>query len=216
LPAVRPRRSSRKRSRSTIAVSRYGQRCSVSASPARRSDQARGAPPSVAVSTFAEPMAGLIVSDGCITGIRRARARQHRTRRGARVRALPCPVRRVPVARARRKPVTLVDDLRAALPAAALVTDADLSAWEVDSRKRFRGRARCVVRPGSADEVATIVRTCARHGASLVAQGGNTGLVGGSVPDASGTQVVLSLARLNRVRHVDAANLALTAEAGCV
>jgi len=112
--------------------------------------------------------------------------------------------------------MTLVDDLRAGLPAAAIVTDADLTAWEVDWRKRFRGRAACVVRPASTDEVVAIVRGCARHGASIVAQGGNTGLVGGSVPDASGTQVLLSLARLNRVRQVDAANLALTAEAGCV
>ena len=47
-------------------------------------------------------------------------------------------------------------------------------------------------------------------------QGGNTGLVGGGVPDASGTQVLLSLPRMNRVRAIDRANLTLTAEAGCV
>jgi hypothetical protein len=51
---------------------------------------------------------------------------------------------------------------------------------------------------------------------AIVPQGGNTGLVGGGVPDASGTQVLLSLQRLNRVRAIDAANLTLTAEAGCV
>jgi FAD/FMN-containing dehydrogenase len=61
-----------------------------------------------------------------------------------------------------------------------------------------------------------VVRLCAHHGASLVPQGGNTGLVGGGVPDASGTQVLLSLQRLNRVRGIDAANLTITAEAGCV
>ena len=112
--------------------------------------------------------------------------------------------------------MSLVDDLRATLPPASIVTDPDLSAWEVDWRQRFRGRAHCVVRPATTDEVAAVVRTCARHGASLVPQGGNTGLVGGSVPDASGAQVLLSLARLQRIRQVDAANLALTAEAGCV
>ncbi|MEO8925144.1 MAG: FAD-binding oxidoreductase, partial [Caldimonas sp.] len=53
-------------------------------------------------------------------------------------------------------------------------------------------------------------------GTSIVAQGGNTGLVGGSVPDASGTQIVLSLGRLDRVRNIDTANLAMTVEAGCV
>ena len=61
-----------------------------------------------------------------------------------------------------------------------------------------------------------MVRACAAHGASVVPQGGNTGLVGGGVPDASGTQVLLSLTRLNRVRGIDAANLTMTAEAGCV
>ena len=47
-------------------------------------------------------------------------------------------------------------------------------------------------------------------------QGGNTGLVGGSVPDASGAQIVLSLARMNRIRGIDAANLTMTVDAGCV
>jgi FAD/FMN-containing dehydrogenase len=64
--------------------------------------------------------------------------------------------------------------------------------------------------------VAAVVRLCAEHGASIVPQGGNTGLVGGSVPDASGTQLVLSLARLDRVRGIDAANMTMTVEAGCV
>ena len=61
-----------------------------------------------------------------------------------------------------------------------------------------------------------MVQACARHGTALVPQGGNTGLVGGGVPDASGSQVLLSLARLNRVRGIDRANLTMTVEAGCV
>jgi FAD/FMN-containing dehydrogenase len=73
-----------------------------------------------------------------------------------------------------------------------------------------------VVRPGSTAEVAAVVRACAARGAAIVAQGGNTGLVGAGVPDASGTQVLLSLTRLNRIREIDGANLTLTAEAGCV
>jgi FAD/FMN-containing dehydrogenase len=97
-----------------------------------------------------------------------------------------------------------------------VLTDGDLSAWELDWRKRWRGRALAVVRPGSTAEVAAVVRACAEHGASLVPQGGNTGLVGGGVPDASGTQVLLSLQRLNRIRALDRANLTLTAEAGCI
>ena len=112
--------------------------------------------------------------------------------------------------------MNLVDSLRAAAGAANVIVDGDLSAWEVDWRQRFRGRALAVVRPGSTSEVAAVVQACAAHGTSIVAQGGNTGLVGGSVPDVSGTQVLLSLARMNRVRAVDAANLAMTVDAGCV
>ena len=93
---------------------------------------------------------------------------------------------------------------------------ADLSAWELDWRKRSRGRALAVVRPGSTAEVAAVVKACAATGTSIVPQGGNTGLVVGSVPDGSGTQVVLSLTRMNAVRAIDPANLTITVEAGCV
>ncbi len=106
--------------------------------------------------------------------------------------------------------------LRDIVGAGQVLTEGDLSAWEQDWRKRWRGKALAVVRPGSTDEVAAVVRACAASGTAIVAQGGNTGLVGGGVPDDSGTQVLLSLQRLNRVRHIDAANLTLTAEAGCV
>jgi len=93
----------------------------------------------------------------------------------------------------------------------------DLSAWEQDWRKRSRGRALAVVRPGSTAEVAAVVQACAATpGVSIVPQGGNTGLVVGSVPDDSGTQVVLSLTRMNAVRAIDPDNLTLTVEAGCV
>ncbi|MCW5633037.1 MAG: FAD-binding oxidoreductase [Rubrivivax sp.] len=94
--------------------------------------------------------------------------------------------------------------------------DRALEAYLLDWRRRWRGRALAVVRPGSTAEVAAVVRACAAAGTALVPQGGNTGLVGGGVPDASGTQVLLSLQRLNRVRALDAANLTITAEAGCV
>jgi FAD/FMN-containing dehydrogenase len=110
----------------------------------------------------------------------------------------------------------LLEALRAALGEAHVLTRGDLSAWELDWRKRWRGKALAVVRPGSTEEVAAVVRACASHGAATVPQGGNTGLVGGGVPDASGTQVLLSLARMNRIRELDRANLTLVAEAGCV
>ena len=110
----------------------------------------------------------------------------------------------------------LIPELQIAVGAAHVLTEGDLSAFEVDWRRRWHGRALAVVRPGSTDEVAAVVRACAAHGTSIVAQGGNTGLVGGGVPDGSGTQVLMSLQRLTRIRALDEANLTLTAEAGCV
>jgi FAD/FMN-containing dehydrogenase len=112
--------------------------------------------------------------------------------------------------------MSLVSELQAIVGERHCLLDGDRSAWEEDWRKRFRGRALAVVRPATTGEIAAVVKACAAHATGLVAQGGNTGLVGGSVPDESGTQVLLSLARMNRVREIDAANLAMTVDAGCV
>ncbi len=112
--------------------------------------------------------------------------------------------------------IALIDDLRAAVGPGNVIAGGDQPAFENDWRKRWQGRALVIVRPGNTDEVAAVVRACVVHGVSIVPQGGNTGLVGGGVPDASGAQVLLSLQRMNRVREIDAANLTLTAEAGCV
>ena len=111
---------------------------------------------------------------------------------------------------------TLVEQLKSIVGAAQVLTGGDLTAWEQDWRKRVRGKALAVVRPGSTAEVAQVVKACAAANVSIVPQGGNTGLVVGSVPDESGTQVVLSLQRLNAVRAIDADNLTMTVEAGCV
>jgi len=110
----------------------------------------------------------------------------------------------------------LLNELREALGPSQVLTGGDLSAWELDWRKRWRGKALAVVRPASTAETAQVVRTCAAHRVAIVPQGGNTGLVGGGVPDASGGQVLLSLSRLNRVRAIDRANLTMTVDAGCV
>jgi len=112
----------------------------------------------------------------------------------------------------------LLDALRGAVGEANVLTpdQQDLIAYEQDWRQRARGRALAVVRPGSTNEVAAVVRACAEAGVSVVPQGGNTGLVVGSVPDESGRQVVISLRRMQAVRALDAANLTLTVEAGCV
>ncbi|NML46514.1 FAD-binding oxidoreductase [Ramlibacter sp. G-1-2-2] len=110
----------------------------------------------------------------------------------------------------------LIAKLRAALGAANVLTEGDLTAYEQDWRKRTRGKALAVLRPGNTGEVAAAVKLCAEAGTPIVPQGGNTGLVVGGVPDESGREVVLSLTRMNRVRAVDGGNLTMTVEAGCV
>ena len=90
-----------------------------------------------------------------------------------------------------------------------------LDAYATDFWRLIKGRAALVLRPGSTEEVAGIVRLAGQHRVALVPQAGNTSLVGGGVPDASGTQVVLSLARLDRVRSVDPAGDSVVVEAGC-
>jgi FAD/FMN-containing dehydrogenase len=100
--------------------------------------------------------------------------------------------------------------------ACVLDTAADMAPFLTDWRGRFTGKAAAVLRPGSVEQVAALVRACAEHRVALVPQGGNTGLVLGSVPDASGTQVVLSLARLNSIRQVDTVNRTMTVDAGCI
>ena len=109
-----------------------------------------------------------------------------------------------------------IEGLRAAF-SGRLLTDADETApFLIDWRKTWRGAARAVVQPDTAADVAAVVRWCAAHGAPVIPQGGNTGLSGGAIPDGSGRGVVLSLARLNRIRAVDPLNNTLVAEAGCV
>jgi len=110
----------------------------------------------------------------------------------------------------------LIESLRQIVGAANVLTDGDLTPWVQDWRKRETGKALAVVRPGSTPEVAAVVKACAEARVSMVPQGGNTGMVVGSTPDASGTQVVLSLTRMNKVRTLDAGNLTITVDAGCV
>jgi len=111
----------------------------------------------------------------------------------------------------------LLDRLCAAVGARYVETDPDaLAPHLIDWRKRYRGTARARVRPGTTEEVAAVVAACAQTGTPIVPQGGETGLVGGGVPDASGTAVILATDRLNRVRAVDPANNTMTVEAGCI
>jgi len=106
--------------------------------------------------------------------------------------------------------------LRAAVGPEHVLTEPGLRAsYETDWTRRFGGRSLAVVRPGSTTEVQAVVRHCIDHRVSLVPQGGNTGLVGGSVPGAEGdAPVVLSMQRLRSIRDIDLTAGQATVEAG--
>lgn len=80
---------------------------------------------------------------------------------------------------------------------------------------RYKGQALAAVMPATTEEVSAIVKLCAAEKVSIVPQGGNTGLVGGSVPYDTHA-IVLSLKRMNKIRAFDAQNFSMTVEAGCV
>jgi D-lactate dehydrogenase (cytochrome) len=90
---------------------------------------------------------------------------------------------------------------------------AALEPYLVEERGLFHGRCAAVVRPASSEEVARVVALCAEAGVPVVPQGGNTGLVGGGVPRGG---IVLSTARLDRIRAIDSVNRTITAEAGVI
>jgi FAD/FMN-containing dehydrogenase len=116
-------------------------------------------------------------------------------------------------------PPGLIDALRAAVGPDQVLTDPDLRAgYQTDWTRRFRGEAAAVVRPGTTDEIAAVLRACSRAGAAVIPQGGNTGLVGGGVPRAADPngrrQVVLSLTRLRDSEPVDLVAGEVTVGAG--
>ena len=101
-------------------------------------------------------------------------------------------------------------------PAGLLTEPEDTAAYALEHRGNYPGKALAVVRPASVEEVSQVVRACAQRGARLIPQGGNTGLVGGSTPDESGQEIVLSLGRMNRIRDINPQDNTMTVEAGCI
>ncbi len=110
----------------------------------------------------------------------------------------------------------MIASLRAAMSGKLLTADADTAPYLLDWRKVWRGTAIAVALPDSVADVAAVVGWAAANGVAVVPQGGNTGQSGGSVPRPDGTNIVLSLARLNRIRAIDAANNTMTVDAGCI
>ncbi len=110
---------------------------------------------------------------------------------------------------------TLIDRLRARLGERGVLTDpVDTAPYCEDWRRLYRGRTPAVLRPAATGEVADAVRICAAAGAAIVPQGGNTSMVGGAAVSEDGSQIVLSLSRLNRVRGIDSIDMTMEIEAG--
>ena len=95
-----------------------------------------------------------------------------------------------------------------------IADERDMAPHLEERRELFHGRAAAVLKPASTEEVSAILQIAHEAGISVVPQGGNTGLVGGQIPDESGEAIILSLSRMNRVRAMDTLNNTLTVEAG--
>jgi FAD/FMN-containing dehydrogenase len=120
-----------------------------------------------------------------------------------------------------RSSVALLEQFAQVIGLSRVLTDPrDTQPFQHDWRGRYRSSALAVLMPGSTEEVASLVKTCARLNVTIVPQGGNTGLTGGAVagvtPGDERPSVLLNLSRMNRIREIDASNNSLVAEAGCI
>ena len=114
-------------------------------------------------------------------------------------------------------PPGFVQTLAAIVGDAGLLTDADaIEPFLTEPRGTYRGQTELVVRPASTAELSAVMTACANAQIAMVPQGGGTGLCGGAVPSSTGDQVVISLARMNRIRSIDPHSFTMTVEAGCI
>lgn len=110
-----------------------------------------------------------------------------------------------------------LDRLRAVVSSSGFIDDeAGMKSYVTDIRGRFSGRCSLVLQPASTAEVSKIVEICSQADIFITPQGGNTGLCGAAVPPTDGVNVLLSLKRMDRIRHIDPSNFTITVEAGCI
>jgi FAD/FMN-containing dehydrogenase len=112
---------------------------------------------------------------------------------------------------------TILDRIRSAVGDAGVITDEnDKAPFLRDERGYYTGTTPMIVRPATAEEVASVVSICNETRTPIVPQGGNTGLCGGATPYEHGGEVLMSLTRMNKVRDIDVLNYAITVEAGVI
>lgn len=111
----------------------------------------------------------------------------------------------------------LLEQLKKIVGPKGWTTDAaELEPRVTEWRRVVRGATPIAVSPASTEEVAAVVQACANAGVAIVPQGGNTGMCAGAIPDESGTQVLLLMDRMNKIRAIDAENFSMEVEAGCI
>lgn len=110
-----------------------------------------------------------------------------------------------------------LDEAEALLGSRGITTDPErMDVWLTDWRGRYSGRALALASPASTQEVAALVKLCGAHGVPIVPQGGNSGMAGGATPDPTGTAVLLSLRRMDRIRSLDTEAGQAVCEAGVI
>jgi FAD/FMN-containing dehydrogenase len=113
--------------------------------------------------------------------------------------------------------MTLIREITKIVGENGILQDAaDMAGYLTEWRDKYEGKAAAIILPKTPQEVAQVVRLCAENGTAIVPQGGNTSLVGGSIPFDTGNEIIISLKRMNKVRSVDLAGGTLTVDAGCI
>ncbi len=116
-----------------------------------------------------------------------------------------------------RKPNTPLSQLVELFGPELITTDEiALEAINTDQRKIFKGKALALALPKNTPDIIKILKFCYAQNIAVVPQGGNTGYCGAATPDETGTQLVLSLRRMNKVRSIDPVNNSIVVEAGCI
>jgi len=113
--------------------------------------------------------------------------------------------------------VEILDQLKAIVGQGNYIDDAlKMDSYLTDWRNQFQGLSPLILKPTDCNMVSKILVLCNQHHIAVVPQGGNTGLVGGSIPSNSGTEIIISLEKMNKILDIDPINYTMTLEAGCI
>ena len=111
----------------------------------------------------------------------------------------------------------ILDQLKGIVGLGNYIDDAlKMDSYLTDWRNQFQGLSPLILKPADCNMVSKILVLCNKYHIAVVPQGGNTGLVGGSIPSNSGTEIIISLEKMNKILDIDPINYTMTLEAGCI